>query len=145
MAALTTMVVLGFPVLLMILLLVDGPLARMLDRRDADRRVPDLRALPEGRLHRRAAARRLRTRRRLSTVDGRPTGLTVEAVGEVVPVVPIEPDERVTAAALAWVESRAVEANEHTLAYQAAAHSPVAQATAGTPLAEVAPFRIEDD
>jgi len=98
-----------------------------------------------GRTYRRARLGRLRGRRSLSTRDGRPTGLTVEQAGEVVPDVPIDAGEMVPAAAQAWVESNAVAAAEQTPAYQAAAASPAARATVGTPLAEEAPLNLEAD
>jgi|SRR5215470_13755861 len=137
---LTTMLLVAVPVVLAMFLLLDGPADRLVRRvRDGDG------VARRGESNRWARLGWPRLQRSLFTRDGRPTGLTVEPVGEVVPDVPIDPGEMVPAAAHAWVESKAVGAAEQTPAYQAAAASPAAQATIGTPLAEEAPLTLEND
>jgi hypothetical protein len=135
---LTTMLLIAVPVMFAMFLLL-GPGDQFVARqvRGGGRM--------RGEVRRRARLGWPGVRRSLFTRDGRPTGLTVEQAGEVVPDVPVDPGEMVPAAAHAWVESKAVEAVEQTPAYQAAAETPAAQATIGTPLAEEAPLNIEDD
>jgi hypothetical protein len=138
---LTTMLLVAVPVLLAMVLLVEGPADQFVRRqfKYGERTVRG------GGTYRRARRGWPRVRRGLSTRDGRPTGLTVEQAGEVVPEVPIDAKEMVPAAAQAWVESNAVAAFEQTPAYQATAATPAARATVGTPLAEEAPLNLEAD
>ena len=138
---LTTMLLVAVPVGLAVVLLVGGPADQFAQRqfKYGDRRVRG------GGTYRRPRLGWPRVRRSLSTRDGRPTGLTVEQAGEVVPEVPIDVKEMVPAAAQAFVESKAVAAYEQTPAYQATAATPAARATVGTPLAEEAPLNLEAD
>jgi hypothetical protein len=137
---LTTMLLIAVPVVIAMFLLVSGPADQFVARQDRD----DDRTM-RGEVRRGARLGWPGLRRSLFTRDGRPTGLTVEEAGEVVPDVPVGADEMVPAAAQAWVESNAVAAFEQTPAYQAAATTPAAQATLGTPLAEEAPLDLEND
>jgi hypothetical protein len=137
---LTTTLLVAVPIVVAMILLVGGPADQFVARQARDGYGEIRRELS-----RRARLGWPRRRRSLSTRDGRPTGLTVEQAGAVMPEVPVDPGEMVPAAAQAWEESKAVEAVEQTPAYQAAAASPAAQATIGTPLAEVAPLKGEGD
>jgi hypothetical protein len=138
MTGLLTILVLLGPAALVVWLLLDRPLSRDAGMRPAS---PGRTRSGPRRVYRVA---RLGRRRPLSTVDGRPTGLTVESVGAVVPEVPIDPGAMVPAAGHAMVESNAMAAAEQSPAYQAAAASPASQAAAGTPLAEDAPMLHDD-
>jgi hypothetical protein len=143
MTGLLTVLVFLAPAVLVIWLLLAGPLGRDLDLRltPSGRR----RARPETRQRRRVyRIARVGRGAPVSTVDGRPTGLTIEPVGMVVPEVPIDPGGMVPAAGHAMVESKAVAAAEQTPAYRASAASPAAQAASGTPLAEEAALLHDD-
>jgi hypothetical protein len=129
------------PAALVVWLLLGRPLGRDLGRRPAS--PGGTRSGPR-QVRRVYRVARLGRRRPLSTVDGRPTGLTVEPAGVVVPEVPMDPGEMVPAAGHAMAESNAMAAAEQSPAYQAAAASPASQAAAGTPLAEEAPMLHDD-
>ena len=132
MDTLVTLLVLLVPLVLVVRLLVFWP-------HDRD---PILRAAPAaGRRDRVYQRARIGRTRNTSTVDGRPTGFTIEPVGVVVPEVVMDPAAMVPAAAQAVGESKAMAAAEESPAFQAAAYSPAAQAAAGTPLAELMPMR----
>ena len=139
MTGLLTVLVFIIPAVLVVWLILDGPLGRDLELRLGPPGRP-LRGLPNEAPRRRRLYRVASLGRGwpVSTADGRPTGLTIEPVGVVVPEVPIDPGGMVPAAGHAMVESKAMAAAERSPAYVAAAASPAAQAAAGTPLAEEA-------
>lgn len=154
MTGLVTVLLLAVPAGVLVWLMLGGPADRIL----APRSGVDRRAAPRDRRYRMAYT----PKRRAAAAFVPPAepavvelggGLVMESAGVVVPETdaPVaaapareEPEEMVSAAALAMGESRVVARLEQTPAFRAAAMTPASRAAIGTPLAEEVPPPAEE-